>query len=66
MLSNIFEKLNNLDFKTFNLGLILKNSFLERDDLIKSKFKIKGIENIKFGIAKELQKKFLEEQIQKE
>lgn len=57
MLSNIFEKLNNLDFKTFNLGLILKNSFLERDDLIKSKFKIKGIENIKFGISTEMAKK---------
>ena len=51
MLSNIFEKSHNLDFKTFNLGLILKNSFLERDDHIKSKFKIKGIENIKFGIS---------------
>ena len=57
ILSNIFEKLNNLDFKTFNLGLILKNSFLERDDLIKSKFKIKGIENIKFGISTEMAKK---------
>ena len=57
MLSNIYDKLCNLDFKTFNLGLILKNSFLERDDLIKSKFKIKGIENIKFGISTEMAKK---------
>ncbi|MDA0755979.1 MAG: tRNA pseudouridine(54/55) synthase Pus10 [Crenarchaeota archaeon] len=57
MLSNIFEKSSNLDFKTFNLGLILKNSFLERDDHIKSKFKIKGIENIKFGISIEMAKK---------
>ncbi|MDC0041829.1 tRNA pseudouridine(54/55) synthase Pus10 [Candidatus Nitrosopelagicus sp.] len=57
MLSNIFEKSSNLDFKTFNLGLILKNSFLERDDLIKSKFKIKGIENLKFAISSEMSKK---------
>ena len=57
MLSNIFEKSHNLDFKTFNLGLILKNSFLERDDLIKSKFKLKGIENLKFGISSEMAKK---------
>ena len=57
MLSNIFEKSCNLDFKTFNLGLILKNSFLERDDLIKSKFKIKGIENLKFAISTEMSKK---------
>ena len=57
MLSNIYEKSNNIDFKTFNLGLTLKNSFLEKDDHIKSKFKIKGIENIKFGISKEMAKK---------
>ena len=57
MLSNIYEKSNNIDFKTFNLGLTLKNSFLEKDDYIKSKFKIKGIENIKFGISKEMAKK---------
>ena len=57
MLSNIFEKSCNFDFKTFNLGLILKNSFLERDDLIKSKFKIKGIENLKFAISSEIGKK---------
>ena len=57
MLLNIFQKSSNLDFKTFNLGLILKNSFLERDDLIKSKFKIKGIENLKFAISAEMSKK---------
>ena len=57
MLSNIYDKLCNLDFKTFNLGLILKNSFLERDDLVKSKFKIKGIENIKFAVSREMSKK---------
>ena len=57
MLSNIFEKSNNINFKTFNLGLILKNSFLERDDYIKSKFKIKGTENVKFSISKEMAKK---------
>jgi tRNA pseudouridine synthase 10 len=62
MLSNIFEKSSNIDFKTFNLGLILKNSFLERDDLIKSKFKIKGTENLKFSISSEMTKKFLEKQ----
>ena len=57
MLSSIYEKSNIIDFRTFNLGLILKPSFLERDDCIKSKFKIKGIENIKFDLSKELAKK---------
>ncbi|MEC8530038.1 MAG: hypothetical protein VXY27_03990, partial [Thermoproteota archaeon] len=40
MLSDIYEKSNNVDFKTFNLGIILKNSYLERDDYVKSKFRI--------------------------
>ena len=57
MLSDIYEKSNNIDFKTFNLGIILKNSYLERDDYVKSKFKLKGIENIKFGISTEIRKK---------
>jgi len=57
MLINTLEKLSSYDFKTFHLGIILKPSFLERDDYIKSKFKIKGIENLKFSIAKELAKK---------
>ena len=45
MLSDIYEKSSSIDFKTFNLGLTLRPSFLERDDHLKSKFKIKGIEN---------------------
>ena len=57
MIINIVEKSSNLDFKTFHLGITLKPSLLERDDYIKSKFKIKGIENIKFSIAKEMTKK---------
>ena len=57
MIINIIEKSSSFDFKTFHLGITLKPSFLERDDHIKSKFKIKGIENIKFSIAKELTKK---------
>ena len=57
MLSNIYEKSSSIDFKTFNLGLTLRPSFLERDDYLKSKFKIKGIENIKFGLSTEMVKK---------
>ena len=57
MLFHIYEKICNYDFKTFHLGIMLKPSFLERDDHIKSKCKIKGIETIKFDIAKELSKK---------
>ena len=52
-LVNIYDKIDTFDFKTFNLGLTLKNSYLERDDYLKSKFKIKGVENIKFSISNE-------------
>ena len=54
---NIVEKLLDFNFKSFDLGIILKPSLLERDDYVKSKFKIKGAENLKFSIAKELEKK---------
>ena len=57
MLSSIIDKSSTFDFKTFHLGITIKPSFLERDDRIKSKFKIQGIENLKFSIAKELSKK---------
>ena len=57
MLIDIIEKSSKFYFKTYHLGINLKPSFLERDDCIKSKFKIKGIENLKFSIAKELAKK---------
>ena len=57
MLSNIIEKSSICDFKTFHLGIMIKPSLLERDDFIKSKFKIQGIENLKFSISKELAKK---------
>ena len=57
MVLDIIEKLNDYDFKTFHLGIILKPSLLERDDFIKSKFKIQGVENLKFSIAKQLEKK---------
>jgi len=57
MFSNIYEKSSSFDFKTFHIGITLKPSLLERDDNLKSKFKIKGIENIKFSLASELTKK---------
>jgi len=57
MVTHVSEKSSNFDFKTYGLGITLKPSILERDDYIKSKFKIKGIENLKFELAKELSKK---------
>tara|TARA_Y100000590_G_scaffold386768_1_gene459829 strand:- start:968 stop:2056 length:1089 start_codon:yes stop_codon:yes gene_type:complete len=56
-LENIFEKILNYDFKTFQIGVTLQPSYLDRDDFIKSKFKIQGVENIKFAVLTELAKK---------
>ncbi len=56
-LENILEKISNYDFKTFQIGIIIQPSYLDRDDFIKSKFKIQGVENIKFAILTELTKK---------
>jgi len=46
------------EFFTFVLGAILKPSIIDRDDLIRSKFKLQGIDSVKTGITKELSKKF--------
>jgi len=46
------------EFFTFVLGAILKPSIIDRDDLIRSKFKLQGIDSVKTSITKELSKKF--------
>ncbi|HIH07723.1 MAG TPA: pseudouridine synthase [Candidatus Nitrosotenuis sp.] len=45
-------------FKSFLVGTMLKSSFLDRDDHIRSQFKLKGIDGIKTSITKELGKQF--------
>lgn len=47
-----------IEFNSFNIGIILKNSFLERDDYIRSKFKLKGANSLKSGISQEISYKF--------
>ena len=66
---NIFEKLDQVvaqmiqnsssyEFQTFLVGSVIKPSILDNDDIIKSKFKIKGILNVKTHINQEISKKF--------
>ena len=45
-------------FSTFGLGVIIKPSIIDRDDSIRSEFKLKGINSIKADITKELGKLF--------
>jgi len=54
----LLSKSSNYQFKTFVLGTIIKPSLSERDDLIKSKFQIRGVDSLKTNLTKELSKRF--------
>ncbi|MFB5629984.1 MAG: tRNA pseudouridine(54/55) synthase Pus10 [Nitrosopumilaceae archaeon] len=54
----IREKCSDYEFSTFVIGAILKPSITDRDDLIRSKFKLQGIDSVKTAITKELSKRF--------
>ena len=47
------------EFFTFTVGAILKQSTIERDDKLRSKFHLRGADGIKTAITKELGKKFV-------
>ena len=66
---NLFENLNHFlkimfdvssdyHFQTFSVGAIIKPSIVERDDCIRSQYKLRGIDSIKTDITKELAKVF--------
>jgi len=47
------------EFSTFTVGAILKQSIIERDDKIRSKFHLHGVDGIKTAVTRELGKKFV-------
>ena len=47
------------EFSTFIVGAILKQSIIERDDKLRSKFHLRGVDGIKTAITRELGKKFV-------
>ena len=55
--STILEKTKDYQFDSFLVGAILKPSIIERDDLIRSKYKLKGIDSVKTDISRQLAKK---------
>lgn len=66
---NLFENLNyflklmldsssNYSYNTFSVGAMIKPSIVDRDDLIRSQYKLKGIDSIKTDITRELAKSF--------
>ena len=67
---NIFSSINlyvkmmqdtsfGYEFSTFTVGAILKQSTIERDDKLRSRFHLRGVDGIKTAITKELGKKFV-------
>ena len=55
--STILEKTQDYQFSSFLVGAILKPSIIERDDLIRSKYQLKGIDSVKTDISRQLAKK---------
>ncbi|MDH5569033.1 MAG: tRNA pseudouridine(54/55) synthase Pus10 [Nitrosopumilus sp.] len=66
---NLFENLDyflklmlnsssNYSYDTFSIGVILKPSFIDRDDFIRSQYKLRGTDGIKTGITREMTKLF--------
>ena len=47
------------EFSTFTVGAILKQSIIERDDKLRSKFHLHGVDEIKTAVTRELGKKFV-------
>ncbi len=66
---NLFDHLNyflkmmidissNYSFLSFSVGAMIKPSIVDRDDYIRSKYKLKGIDSIKTDVSRELRKTF--------
>ena len=49
---------HDLEFSSFVIGSILKPSVLDRDDQIRSRFQLQGVESIKSSITKRLSQRF--------
>ena len=52
----MLDKSTNYSFKTFSVGSLIKPSIVDRDDFIRSQYKLRGIDSIKTDITKEIGK----------
>lgn len=57
-LESMLESSSKHDFGTFAVGIQIRPSIIDRDDFIRSKFKLRGTDSIKTGITRELSKRF--------
>jgi tRNA pseudouridine synthase 10 len=49
---------SNYSFSSFSVGAMIKPSIIDRDDFIRSKYKLRGIDGIKTDVSRELRKSF--------
>ena len=54
----MFDASSKYDFSSMVVGALIKPSIIDRDDFIRSKYKLRGIDSIKTDITKELGKQF--------
>ncbi len=54
----MFNASSKYDFSSMIVGALIKPSIIDRDDYIRSKYKLRGIDSVKTGITKELGKQF--------
>ena len=57
-LNMMLEESKSYTFASFSVGAIIKPSIVDRDDLIRSRFKLRGPDSVKTGITKELCRQF--------
>lgn len=57
LLALVLDALKDYQYNTFLIGAVLPQQMLEREDEIRSRFKIKGTESVKSDLTKELGKR---------
>ena len=55
----MLESCSKYEYSSILVGAIIKPSIIDRDDYIRSKYKLRGIESVKTDITKELAKQFI-------
>jgi len=58
-LKSMINASHKFEFNSIVVGAMIKPSIMDRDDYIRSKYKLKGIDSVKTDITKELGKQFI-------
>lgn len=56
--SNVFQVTTDYRYDTFQIGLTLDHSFYDNEDKFRSRFRIRGKENIKTSILRDIREKY--------